>query len=153
MKVPWKILVVSSELESRESTATILSLLGLDPVCASTIGQCREILAKQNIGLAFCDRQLSDGTYRDLLTLASYGPCSGRIRAVLSANVTNPDEYREAKRLGIYEVIAAPCHPIIVEWMIIQARRDHRAMPDNAKAIRSESRLELPNASPEAVKI
>ena len=126
MNVPWKLLVVSSGLESRESTATIFSLLGLDPICASTIGQYLGILAKQNIGLAFCDRQLSDGTHRDLLTLASCGPCSGRIRVVLSANVTNPDEYREAKRLGIYEVIAAPCHPIIVEWMVIQARRDHR---------------------------
>ena len=153
MNVPWEILVVSSNLEGRRSTATILLLLGLDSICASTVGQCREILVKHNIGLAFCDQQLSDGTYRDLMTLAAYGPCSGRMRIVLSANVANPDEYREAKQLGVFEVIASPRHPIIVEWMIIQARRDHRTRSDNAKASQSKSRLGLPTASPAAAKI
>jgi DNA-binding NtrC family response regulator len=126
MNVPWGILVVSSDLESRQSTATILSLLGLDPVCASTIGQCQGILATRDVGLAFCDRQLVDGTYRDLMTMADHGPCGGRVRVVLTAKVTSPEEYREAKQSGVFEVIASPCHPIIAEWMIIQARRDHR---------------------------
>ena len=36
------------------------------------------------------------------------------------------DEYLEAIRLGAFDVIASPCRPTDVEWMVIQARRDER---------------------------
>jgi hypothetical protein len=41
------------DLERRRSTVTILARLGLGPIGASAVDQCREVLAKQNVGLVF----------------------------------------------------------------------------------------------------
>ena len=58
MTVPWEILVVSSDFERRHDLATILNREGIDPICTSTISDCREIVAKRNVGLVFCDGHL-----------------------------------------------------------------------------------------------
>jgi len=67
MNVLSQIVVASADLESRRSLATILTRLGLDPICNSTVRECRVMLAKEYVGLVFCDRDLADGDYRDIL--------------------------------------------------------------------------------------
>ena len=120
----WQILVASSDLENLQRISGILNKHGLDPICASTIGQCREILAQANVGFVFCDRDLRDGGYRDLLAAAAYKSTRGKVRVVLMSSVVDSDEYDSAKRSGLFEVIAAPCRPTDVEWMVIRAKRD-----------------------------
>lgn len=119
-----QILVASSDLENVQRVAEILHKQGLDPICTSTIGQCREILAQENIGLVFCDRDLRDGGYRDLLAAAACKSTRGKVRVVLISSVVDSAEYDSAKRSGLFEVIAAPCRPGDVEWMVIRAKRD-----------------------------
>jgi DNA-binding NtrC family response regulator len=124
MDVPWEILVASSDLERRRSTVAILARLDLDPICASTVDQCREVLAKQNVRLVFCDRSLAGGSYRDVLVLIARKLAKSKPRLVLTFCVDGSTEYLEAKYCGAYEVIDTPCRPTDVEWMVIQARRD-----------------------------
>jgi DNA-binding NtrC family response regulator len=119
------ILVASSDLEMRRSIVTTLRQLGTDPFCASTVGQCREILEKEGIRLVFCDRRFIDGNYRDLMTAVVSSPRKVKARVVLTTNFISPGEYQEAKRMGIFDVIAAPGNSIAVEWMVILAQRDH----------------------------
>jgi len=68
---------------------------------------------------------LADGDYRDLLLAARAS--KHRTRIVLTARITDGDEYLEAMRLGAFDVISAPCGPTDVEWMILQALREEHA--------------------------
>jgi DNA-binding NtrC family response regulator len=80
-------------------------------------------LAQENVGLVFCDPHLRDGGYRDLLAAAAYKSTRGKVRVMLMSSVIASDEYDSAKRSGLFEVIAAPCRPTDVEWMVIRAKR------------------------------
>jgi len=124
MTVPWEVLVVSSDVERRRGLAAILRRESIDPICAGTVCECQSILAKGGVGLVFCDSQLFDGTYRDLITASR--AMKSRARVVVTSHDGNWDEYLEAMRLGAFDVIASPCRPTDVEWMVIQARRDER---------------------------
>jgi DNA-binding NtrC family response regulator len=124
MNIPWQILVASSDLERRRSLMQTLSRQGLDPIGVANLAECAETLTKERVGLIFCDRHLTDGNYRDLLETVRSG--SGNVRVVVCSKHPDWDEYLEAMRYGAFDVIASPCRPTDVEWMVIQAKRDDR---------------------------
>lgn len=124
MNIPWQILVASSDLESRRNLMQTLSRQGLDPIGVANLGECEDIFGKEKIGLVFCDRHLADGTYRDLLERVRVH--ADKVRVVVTSRHPDWDEYLEAMRCGAFDVIASPCRPTDVEWMVIQAKRDDR---------------------------
>jgi len=97
----------------------------LDPIVASSVAECQQSMTQDNVGLIFCARSLADGDYRDLLLAARAS--KRRTRIVLSARITDWDEYLDAMRLGAFDVISAPCRPTDMEWMLLQALRDEHA--------------------------
>jgi DNA-binding NtrC family response regulator len=125
MNVPWQIVIASSDVQDRRPMVNILVTQGLDPIVAASVAECRDSMAQENVGLIFCARSLADGDYRDLLVAARAG--KRRTRIVLTARITDWDEYLEAMRLGAFDVISAPCRPTDMEWMILQALRDEHA--------------------------
>jgi DNA-binding NtrC family response regulator len=125
MYVPWQVVIASADVEERRAMCNILAKQGLDPIVASTVRECKQIMAQESVGLLFCARSLADGDYRDLLVAAR--AARRRIRIVLATRLTDWDEYLEAIRLGAFDVISAPSRPTDVEWMIIQALRDEHA--------------------------
>ena len=122
MTLPWEILVVSSDLENRRPLISILHQQGWDAVCASTIDEAMAVLTNETVGLVFCDQHLADGSYRDFLAASRY------LRRTVRTVVTSADwdESSDAVRLGAFDVIASPCRPTDVEWMVIQAKRAER---------------------------
>jgi DNA-binding NtrC family response regulator len=125
MYVPWQVVIASCDVEERLAMRNILAKQGLDPISASTVRECTEIVGQETVGLIFCAHSLSDGDYRDLLLVVRVG--GRKIRVVLTTRITDWDEYLEAMRLGAFDVISAPCRPTDVEWMVIQALRDEHA--------------------------
>ena len=125
MTVPWEVMVLSAQFEDRRSLTHILASQQVEPLCCSTLREAVETLRKEPVGLVFCDKSLPDGTYRDLLTAAR--GLATRVRVVVTSHQADWDEYLEAMRLGAFDVIAVPCRPTDVEWMVIQAKRDDRA--------------------------
>jgi DNA-binding NtrC family response regulator len=125
MNVPWQIVIASADLEDRRTMVNILEKQELDPIVASSVADCQQSMAQGNVGLIFCARSLADGDYRDLL-LAARGS-KRRTRIVLTARITDWDEYLDAMRLGAFDVISAPCRPTDMEWMVLQALRDEHA--------------------------
>jgi DNA-binding NtrC family response regulator len=122
---PWDVLVVSSHLESRQDVAGMLFRLGLDPICVSTVEQCKALPERGQIGLVFCDRELKDGDYRDVLSaVGSYDDASPMV--VMMAELESHEAYQQARRDGLFDVISYPCRPTDVEWMVILARRNSR---------------------------
>jgi DNA-binding NtrC family response regulator len=131
MSVLSQIVVVSPDMESRRSLATILTRLGLDPICISTVSECRVILARESVGLVFCDRDLADGNYRDIVVASQ--TTKRQAAVVLTGQRRNCDENHEAISFGVFGVTATPCHPTDVEWMVIQARRYERKRTPEAE--------------------
>jgi DNA-binding NtrC family response regulator len=126
MSTTWQIMVASSDLENRRSLVSILDRQGIGTFCASNVGQCREILDHQDVGLVFCDRSFADGDYRDVLDAAANRKPGTKARVVLLSGLADREQYRRAKEQGVFEVISAACRPTDVEWMVIQARRDEQ---------------------------
>jgi DNA-binding NtrC family response regulator len=121
---PWPIVVASADLESRRLLTSALHRDGLDPICTSTVRECRELIAREKVVLVFCDQYLADGDYRDVLSATRSLKSAARV--VVTSREFDRNEYLEAMRLGAFEVIASPCRPTDVEWMVSRARRDER---------------------------
>jgi DNA-binding NtrC family response regulator len=138
---PWDVVVVSSSLENRQDVAGMLSRLGLDAICASTVSQCRELAKRDQIGLVFCDRQVKDGDYRDILAAIAPSPSKKAPKVVMMADIANPIEYQQLRNNGLFDVISSPCRPTDIEWMVILARRNHRQVSEHAEPKRSLSLL------------
>jgi DNA-binding NtrC family response regulator len=126
MSAPWQIIIASSDPDRLRSLTEILKHQDLEPICTSTVMECRKLLIKETIGLVFCDRNLADGNYSDLI--AAGRSVNSIARFVVMSPQADWDEFSDAMRFGAFDVITAPCRPKDVEWMIIQAKRDDRKL-------------------------
>jgi len=79
-------------------------------------------LETYNVSLVFCDRRLSDGSYRDVVAAAR--SAKQRVRVVVTSQLADWDEYLDALHQGAFDLIASPCQPTHVLWAILQARRE-----------------------------
>ena len=122
MESPSQILIVSSELENRRSLNDLLVKEGYETLCASRVSDCQPALESQKISLVFCDRRLSDGTYREVISATRAAKLKARV--VVTSRLADWDEYLDALRHGAFDLIASPCQPTDVLWAIIQARRE-----------------------------
>jgi DNA-binding NtrC family response regulator len=137
MELPTQILVASSELENRRALADILEKEGYDTICVSKASECKEVLQARKVGLVFCDRRLSDGSYRDVVAAARAS--QGKTRVVVTSRLADWNEYLEALHLGAFDLIASPCRPTDVLWAILQARREELE-PSSLAAAAAKSR-------------
>ena len=144
MTTPFEVAVVSSDIESRRHLSEILTGQEIDPICVSTLRDCHEAIARNRIGLIFCDPHVSDGTYQDLLS--AYRLMDQKPRVVVTSRGADWEQFKEAMRWGAFDVISAPCRPTDVEWMVIQARRDERQRTD-AHVPQRVSRTEFSRAA------
>jgi DNA-binding NtrC family response regulator len=122
METTPQILIVSSELENRRALNEILRKEGYETICASRVSECQEALQTQNVSLIFCDRRLSDGSYRDVI--AAIRTARQHARIVVTSRLADWDEYLDALHHGAFDLIASPCQPTDVLWAIVQARRE-----------------------------
>ena len=129
MENPWEVVVVSSNVGMRQHVAGMLSRLGIDPICVSSLEQYRQIPKREDIGLVFCDSQMKDGNYRDVLSAASAPSPHCNPNVVMMSELSNREEYQQARDSGLFDVIPSPCRPTDIEWMVIQTRRKERAQP------------------------
>jgi DNA-binding NtrC family response regulator len=120
MSRPCQVMIASSNSENCETVAGVFSRRGVDPVCVSTVDQCRQIFNKQAISLVVCDFQLSDGRYSDVLAAAA-AFAKKMPKVVVMSRLIKFREYNEAKCRGVLDVVTPPKHPADVEWMLFLA--------------------------------
>jgi DNA-binding NtrC family response regulator len=130
----WQVVVVSSNLAKRRDVADVLVRLGIDPIPVAMVAELHEISRQKNIGLIFCDRKMIDGDYRDVLSVVA-----STSRVVMMSEFESPEEYNQARRSGLFDIISSPSRATDIEWMVIQARRDRRIADQPL-----DSSLELP---------
>lgn len=124
MDQPIEILVISSELRNRRALVEVLNREHWNPIYASTLNDCREFFATRDAILVFCDRQLSDGTYRDVLkTMRSLNK---NVPLVVTTRVADWDEYLEVIQQGAFDLILSPCTATDVTWVIRRAQSENK---------------------------
>ena len=124
MENPIPILVVSSESKNRLALMEILDREGWKTICASTASECKEVFYNHKIHVVFCERGLSDGTYRDLLAMTR---SQGRsLCLVVTSHLADWDEYLEALNDGAFDLIASPSQTTDVVRVLNQAHHEDK---------------------------
>ena len=137
METTPQILIVSSELEDRRKLNDMLHKEGYETVCASRVSECEDALKTQNISLIFCDRRLSDGNYRDIISALRTSNQPAPV--VVTSRLADWDEYLEALHHGAFDLISSPCQPTDVLWAIVQARREEQTSAGFVAATKSRA--------------
>lgn len=123
MNQPISILVVSSEIRNRDFLRDLLNREGWKTVSASAVGECEEVLANQSIDLVLCDRGLSDGTYRDILTMIRSKNL--RARLVVTSRLADWDEYLEVLDNGAFDLLAFPTQTTDIVRVVNRAQYEN----------------------------
>jgi DNA-binding NtrC family response regulator len=122
MDKPIPILIVSSESKNRHALMEILDREGWKTIYATTASECEEVFNNHKIHVVFCERGLSDGTYRDLLAMTR---SRGRnVCLVVTSRLADWDEYLEALNDGAFDLIASPSQTADVVRVLKQAHRE-----------------------------
>ena len=118
-----QVIVVSSDPDNRNALRSILVRQDCNTQFVSTLRECHKILSDRDVDLVFCDRMLTDGTYRDVLVMK---PSGKRVRVVVISGLADWDQYVEALHEGAFDVIGSPCELKDVVWMLARAQRDKK---------------------------
>jgi DNA-binding NtrC family response regulator len=113
------ILMVSACREHRGTLLRIFERLNLDVTVSCSLAQASDVLAHQTTALIFCDENLPDGTYRDLLAQRSSGQKIPPV--VVAMKESDWEHYLEAIRRGAFDAIRRPFTPTDVELVLIHA--------------------------------
>ena len=94
----------------------------LDTTCCSSVREARTLLSGNGFSLIFCEDQLLDGNYHELLN--SFTKPSKSRFIVMSSTPELDDKYDEAMQLGAFEMIATPCRKSDIQWIVIRAMQE-----------------------------
>jgi DNA-binding NtrC family response regulator len=90
-----------------------------------SIEQACNGLAQENVLLIFCEHQLIDGTYEDLLAAAKSARSHARVVVTgLGPNQFDRLGYCRARELGAFDVLRESYGIKDLEWVVICAMRD-----------------------------
>ena len=124
MHIRWEVVILSTDLEWRRAVADILAANGIDFVCASSIEDCNEIVARESVGIIFWDSHMAVETYQDLLnSMVSLDP---RVKIVVISHMDDWDKHVDTARMGAFGVIPFPFQPTDIEWVLSRALRAER---------------------------
>jgi len=113
---------VISTGENRDVVTAAMSHWSIEAVPCSGVREARTLLPSARPSLIFCEEDLPDGTYRELLNDVSK---TAKTRVVvISASAEQDAHYNEALELGAFDMIASPCRRSDVQWIAIRAMQD-----------------------------
>jgi DNA-binding NtrC family response regulator len=114
------VVLAVSNLNCRQILTDVLKNWGLEAVAVSTVRSALALLDDPDVALIFCEGNLVDGSFRELLKAAS----SRRPPLRLVALVHAEKDYSDAIRLGAFDAIPVSCRRSDLQWMMINALRD-----------------------------
>ncbi|MCU1300208.1 MAG: two component, sigma54 specific, transcriptional regulator, Fis family [Candidatus Sulfotelmatobacter sp.] len=119
-----QVLVVGSAVGKRNALIDILEECGLKPVIASNLGEVRNILGRRPIHVVFCEDNLPEGGFREILRLVKAN--RPEVQVVLSSMLGDVDEYIEAMNLGAFDFVAPPYRRPEIVTVVDSASRRYR---------------------------
>lgn len=119
------LLIVSSRLENKRTILRFLEGLPLNIYTVGNVEEAEETLEEREIDVVVCDERVSDGTYHDVLALTL--DRKSQIQFIVLLCTGGQEEYSEAMRLGVTEVVRPPLHSTDIELALIRALRQKPA--------------------------
>ena len=117
-----KVLLLTPNLEVRQSILRTLDRLAADTINCSTCQQAAELLAVKEFDVIFCDEHLVDGSYRDFIDPNNQSARAPRI--IVTTRTGEWDFYFKALGNGAFDIIRAPWHSTDIEMILIRALRE-----------------------------
>ena len=124
MDIRWEVVILTRDLERRRDLAKILTTNEIDYACASSIEDCKEIVARESVGMIFWDGHLVEGACRD--PLHAIRSLDRRVKIVLMCQSDDREKRDAIAQMGAFGVIALPCQPTDIEWVLSRAVREER---------------------------
>jgi DNA-binding NtrC family response regulator len=121
-------LVVSPELEMRKALLRALEELRVDITVCSERAQAEQILNRESFDVVFCDEELPDGTYSDLVQTTQHDEKIPRV--VVTTLRGDWDLYFDALGKGAFDVIRCPCYSGDVKMTILRVLHEDEAQFD-----------------------
>jgi DNA-binding NtrC family response regulator len=113
---------VVSTGENRDVVTAAMNHWSIEAVPCSGVQEARSLLPTARPSLIFCEEDLPDGTYRELLQDVSK---TAKTRVVvISLDAESDTHYNEALALGAFDMIASPCRRSDVQWIAIRAMQE-----------------------------
>jgi two-component system NtrC family response regulator len=122
MKPPLQLLIVSSRIEAKKALLHVVEGLPVNAYTSPTIERGWEVLMNHPIDVIFCDERLPDGTCPDFLCAVRSDHRTTRFIVLLSSEEW--EDYLQAMRLGVTDVLRGSFQPTDVELVLIRARRE-----------------------------
>ena len=116
-------LVISSDVGNSRVIEEVSNSWMLESVVCPSLTEAKSLLGMQGFGVIFCQDQLQDGTYRELLSAVRHPACRTRVVVLISDGDKNRT-CRDAMELGAFDVVPSPCAKKDVQWVIIRATQD-----------------------------
>jgi len=120
------LLIVSSRLEHKRTLLRFLDGLPLNIYTVGNAEEAEETFEDHEIDVVVCDERVSDGTYHDVLALTI--DRKPKIQFIVLLCSGGQEEYCEAIRLGVTDVVRPPLHPTDIELALIHALRQKQAV-------------------------
>lgn len=125
MENKMQVMIGSSDLATWERFTDIIQSRGLSLKRFQSIKQACNALERENVLLIFCENNLVDGTYEDLLTAARNVRSEARIVVTgLESDQFDSLGYCKARELGAFDVLRKSYGIRDLEWVVICAIRD-----------------------------
>ncbi len=129
MESKMQVMIGSPDLAIWERFSNLLESKDLSLVSFQSIEQACEALEQDNVLLIFCENQLADGTYEDLLAAAKNVKSQARIVVTgLDSDQFDSLGYCRARELGAFDVLRKSYGIKDLEWVVICAIRDEEGV-------------------------
>ncbi len=116
MLKPLQVLVAVSDAQGRHTLVKALTKKGMNPLFAETLTEARKILDHQPVAMVFCETDLKDGSFKDLLF--SEAGAKPKAPVVVCAQFYDKDLYMDAMGSGAFDFIAYPYAHQEVDWIL-----------------------------------
>jgi DNA-binding NtrC family response regulator len=149
---PLDILIVSSRAEHLNALIRVLDAAACARVFAAfSLRQAAEAISCHSFAVVFCDDSLSNGSYRELLSLRTE---RNKPNLVLLLRSGEWLEYLEAMHYGAFDVLRCPLQPSEVKGVLLRVlvnqAAQRAALPD-AKTSPAIALTVVPTIAPETV--
>ena len=113
------ILSVSSQADDHTALRHMLVETHWHVAAAGTCRRAKALLSRQSVSVIVCERDLPDGTWRDILTL--FGDATKPPLVIVTSKLADDHLWAEVLNLGGYDVLAKPFHEQEVRHVLTSA--------------------------------
>jgi DNA-binding NtrC family response regulator len=113
----WRILIVCSVDACRQRLADIVDSWRMETIAVASAAEAQRVLQEQAVSVVFCEDQLADGSFRDVVQAIR----AAHARTPLIAMLHDDQSYADALAGGAFDAIPLQYRPTDIRWLLFRA--------------------------------